>query len=165
MIWIPDLFKEVVSNVSIALGKPVYFDYGRHPEVQRNLLKKDKQPSLKDKKFPLVWLVMDFLEDYQASSRVAELPNLSIWILERTKPDYKMDERRDNTFVPTLYPIYEELLKQFSKSASFMMPSKIPHNKTDRAYWGGDNKNMFSDYIDAVEISGLKLSVKRGIIC
>jgi hypothetical protein len=162
-IWIPDLFKEVVSKVSVKLGKPVYFDYGRHPEVQKNLLKKDKSITLKGQKFPLVWLVMDFLEERSSKHDVyCRLPNITIWLIQQTKDDYTMDERRDNTFVPVLYPIYDELLNQLRRSKSFeRTPTGIPHNKIDRAYWGADNKNMFLSYIDAVEISGLELFVKN----
>lgn len=162
-IWIPDLVMEVVGNVAVALGRPVYFDYGRHPEVQKNLIKKDKSITQKNQKFPLVWLVMDFIEDRTSSKDVyCVLPNLSIWIITNTKEEYSMDERRDNTFVPVLYPIYDELLNQFRKSLSFeRSPLGIPHSKIDRAYWGADNKNMFSSYIDAIELANLKLSVKN----
>jgi hypothetical protein len=38
-----------------------------------------------------------------------------------------------------------------------------PHTKTDRYFWGADDdtKNVFNDFIDAIEIENLELKVKN----
>jgi hypothetical protein len=54
--YIPDLIGDVVTSVAAALGSPVYYDFGHYAVVENNLVEKDGAPSLKDKKYPLIWL-------------------------------------------------------------------------------------------------------------
>lgn len=168
--YIPDLISEVVDNTAAALGSPVYYDFGHYAVVENNLVEKDGAPTLKDKKYPLIWLVMDFEEQIGGSTNYADVA-LHFIIAMGTSDTYSMQDRRDISFLPVLYPIYGELLNQFGRSAAFGMPSiiKIQHTKIDRPYWGIQSgsgnglKNMFSDYIDAIELRNVKLSVKRKI--
>jgi hypothetical protein len=113
---------------------------------------------------------MDFEEQIGGSTNYADVA-LHFIIAVGTSDTYSMQDRRDISFLPVLYPIYAEFLNQFGCSAAFGMPSiiKIPHTKIDRPYWGiqsglgNGSKNMFSDYIDAIELKNVKLSVKRKI--
>lgn len=167
-LYIPNEIEELVGNVATALGTPVYFDKGHYQVVENNLTAKDKGISQKNSKYPLIWLVMDYEETMDG---LFSYINPSLIIAKDTDLNYTMDERRDKSFLPVLYPIYDELLRQISISSKFGMPAmgKISHTKIDRPYWGiqsglgNGEKNMFHDYIDAIEIKRLKLSLRRKI--
>lgn len=166
--YIPDLVGQVVAKVAVALAQPVYYEFGHYRVVENNLVQKDGAPSLKNQKYPLIWLIMDFEETV---GQVYDELGLSMHLIiaTGTEATYSMEQRRDLNFIPVLYPIYSALLRAFSESVTFSMPEelKMQHVKIDRPYWGiqsgqgNGEKNMFSDYIDAIEIRNLKLSVKR----
>lgn len=119
----------------------------------------------KPKKYPLVWYVMNFKEGMGNVGLYAKLPDPRIYIMTNTQLNYTMKERRDNTFLPILYPIYAELIKQFSLSPYFRITSEesLEHTKIDMPYWSEDGQktNFYNDYIDAIQIVDLKLEVKR----
>jgi hypothetical protein len=140
--------------------------------VIRNLQDKDNSISMKDQKFPLIWLVTDFAETMApADNNLYASVSLKVFIAVLTQPEYRMADRRDKSFLPRLYPIYAELLNQLSNSTAFAMPPvlKIQHTKIDRPYWGtldangNGTKNMVNDFCDAIEIQNLKLNVERQI--
>lgn len=176
--YIPDVFAAVVARVSQTMEAlpadpfKVFFDFGHYTEVTKNLTLKDQSPTQQDKRYPLVWLVMDFDEQMGANpADYARIPGVQIIIAVPTTIDYTMQERRDKNFIPTLYPIYAELIKQLAVAPEFGMPGelKLVHTKTDRPYWGGSDQlgngtaNLFNDFIDAIQIRNLSLNVKHKI--
>lgn len=168
--YIPDIFNALTAKVATQLGQSVRFDFGHYGDVCQNIKFKDESITMKADKYPLIWLVMDFEERRGRNpADYADLSSAMIIIAVDTQPTYTMQERRDISYLPVLYPIYDSLLTQISKSRAFGMPSKlnIVHTKIDRPYWNGGEpggKNMFNDYIDAIQIKGLSLSVKQNCI-
>jgi hypothetical protein len=166
--YIPDLVGDVVTNVATAMRQSILYEYGHYAEVERNLIEKDKSPIDKTK-YPFIWLVMDFEEKMGTASGAYAGLSLQLIIATGTSNTYGMKERRDKSFLPVLYPIYSELLNQFSRSVVFGMPTFIEHTKIDRPYWGvqgglgNGTANLFSDFIDAIQIKNLKVSVKRKV--
>jgi hypothetical protein len=164
--YIPDLVGEVVAKTAMALQKEVYYDWGHYSEVVKNLDEKDKSITNKAK-YPLIWLVLDTDEQMGRPSGVYAELSLQFIIATDTSANYTMQERRDNSFLPVLYPIYSELLNQFSRSSDFGMPARIEHTKTDRPYWGvqggigNGSANLFNDFIDAIQLKNFKVNVKR----
>jgi hypothetical protein len=157
--YIPDLMARVIEEMNETMEFEVFYDFGRVSDIVQNLTEKDGSVSLKGRKYPLIWLVMDFEERYMTS--VCEL-NLKMFIVDITEATYNMEKRRDEVFLPILYPIYTGLLTALSQSTTFGRPSfdRIEHTKIDRPYWSGQD-NVFNDHIDAIEINNLKLFVKR----
>jgi hypothetical protein len=177
IIVIPDLFKAVAAKVNEALSTratdpfTVYFDYGHYNEVTRNLTSKDGSVSQKGKKYPLIWLVMDFVEKVGATTDYCELPDLQILIATVTTPAITAAQRIEKTFKPRLYPIYSELMDQIEQSGYFSVgdAEAIPHERILRPYWGGQDgfgngtANLFNDFIDAIQIRKLKLNVNESV--
>lgn len=166
--YIPDLVGEVVAKVATTMKQEVYYDYGHYSEVVKNLDEKDKSITNKAK-YPLIWLVMDFEEGMNGKTGdYAEL-SLQLIIATDTSADFTMQERRDKSYLPILYPIYAELLNQFSNHRSFNGAYNTPHTKIDRPYWGvqsglgNGTGNLFNDFIDAIQIKNFKVNVKRKI--
>jgi hypothetical protein len=168
--YIPHLLKDIVTTVSEKMQArtedpfAVQFSYGLYQDVSKEVYK--KKVDGENDPYPLIWLVMHFEERKGRIDVYAEV-RLKLFIAMPTKADYSMTEREDQIFIPRLHPIYNELMKQLQKSKFFTTPSEPKHTKIDRPYWGGtetgngETKNMFSDFIDAIEIKDLELSVKH----
>lgn len=170
--YIPDIFDSVVSRVSSVFEsrpvKPfkVFFDFGHYREVLRQLTWKDASITLKEHKYPLVWLVMDFDEFIGESPAFYAKTGLQFLILNSADSVWTMKERRDNNYLPVLYPVLAEFIKQVSSTVELgMIPEqKISFIKTDRPYWGLDeggnySANLFNDFIDAIQIRNLKINI------
>lgn len=172
--YIPDLVQQVASKVDTVFSTRatnpfnVFFDKGHYQEIVQNLDEKDKSIN-KPLKYPLIWLVMDFPE-LPTKNLLAECAlDLKFIIAVNTQYSYSVDERRDNSFLPYLIPIYNELLNQFSNSSAFFRPTyhNMQVRKWNRHYWGIKNglgngdANLFNDWVDAIEIQSLKLEVKK----
>lgn len=175
IINIPGLFSQIAANVDSVLsarddaGFSVFYDFGHYQEVLKNLIIQDKAVT-KKKKFPLIWLVMDFTERYGPSiNGYCVLPKIDLLIAMPTKPSLSTSERINQNFTPFLYPIYEELLRQIASSSLFLEQSvkELAHEKIDRPYWGmqdvsgNGTANLFNDFIDAIQIRGLQLTVNQ----
>ena len=98
-----------------------------------------------------------------------------------TDPKYKADEREAINFQPTLLPLYYQLLDQIRECGHFYInyDRSIPHEFTKRMFWGRNGLfgnttwgkqggytnvgNIFNDYIDAIEIDNLQLTIKKPI--
>jgi hypothetical protein len=175
--FIPDIIAQVVASANTVLSNrlddpfEVYYDFGHEFEIIKNLVAKDGAPSLKDKKYPLVWLVMDFEEEILPKSHIYSSVALQMIICVPSSQNYTMQERRDKSFLPRLYPIYEELINQLCESKLFVgHPVKeIPHIKIDRPFWSGPDKkgeaNPLQDIVDAIQIKNLNLKIKTTKEC
>lgn len=145
----------------------INYQYGHPSEILETLLQYDRDPDLRKEKFPLVMLVQDFQE------RIAGNPgdpypkvSLRIIIAYHTIHTYKAEQRYANTFEPVLYPIYQALINELVTTQYIreQFPQDIAHVKTDRLYWGkegvyGNEGNIANSYLDAIEITGLQLTI------
>jgi hypothetical protein len=175
--FIPDIIRDIVFKVDAEMsaktnGTRVFFDYGHYREIVKNLEIKDGSITMKDEKYPLVWLVMDFVEEIYPESHIYARVNLQLFIIDFTTVNRSMDQRRDEVYLRTLYPIYEELIRQFSECDEVVDAplSYLPHTKIDRPFWGkpdqeGNNLSDFlNDYVDAIQIKDMVLNI-RPVAC
>jgi hypothetical protein len=175
VINIPELFRAVTQRVhSVFIADPydpfpVYFDYGRYLEVERRLAAKAvSSNALKYKRFPLIWLVIPFREYNGDTEQYTRLRDVQIIICNLTDPNSNTPDRYQMNFRTRLWPIYAEFLKQLPVTGYFSdIGYNVQHTKTDQPYWDGGEgvapggKNMFSDTVDAVQISNLELTVNN----
>lgn len=167
-IFIPGLFEQIVAKVQARLSTPVFFDYGHYVEVTRNLTQKDASITQRDKKYPLIWMVMDFVERYgDINYDYCQLPDLQFIIAVPTTAAMTTRDRIDKNFKPVLYPIYDAFKEEILESGMFSNADPLDHEKIDRPYWGGQDNmgngtvNLFNDFIDAIQIRRLKLNVNE----
>lgn len=140
-----------------------FYLYGHRLEIANRLKEKEKDLVFKYQKYPLVALRLPVIED--VSDGVWHF-TLNIAILTFTQKNYNSEQRYENVFKPVLYPLYERFLGEIKNSGLFMWPDdqEYPeHQKVDRLFWGteyseGNEKHIFNDPIDAIEIMGLKLN-------
>ena len=171
--WV-DVFKDIVTDVRTDTDKPAtlasdepYFMHGHPLEILNTLSEKDRHSTYKFKKYPLIALFQDFTESIGENMNSQGETSLNIVICTQTSPDYTSEQRYDNVFRTVLYPLYDLLIKHIEASKWFVNvgPGLVPHDKTDRLFWGksglyGNEGNIFNDNIDAIEIENLSLSMR-----
>jgi hypothetical protein len=80
------------------------------------------------------------------------------------KPEWGTETRTDRTWKPVLSPVYEEFMKQVKRSGYFRIPmGGIPHTlhriPTTGKSITENVRLIYSDYMDAYQISGFRLTV------
>jgi hypothetical protein len=182
LIKIVEIFKNIVervgNNVVPILQKTdssiteIKYKHGHPLEIIESLGQEDKAPSLRLGKYPLIALFQDFPERKGVKIGVESEVVLHIIIAKGTDPNYKASDRYKHNFNPFLYPIYEELLEQIYREPAFRVYSAnlIDHMKYDRLYWGrgglmGNDRNVFNDWLDCIELKNLRLKVNQKRLC
>lgn len=167
VIWV-DIISEIVEDVRNDSSKPdaldanqPYYLYGHPKEIFNTLNEQDRSNNYKFKNFPLIALFQDFTESYGDSALILSEVSLNIAIITETSKDYKANERYDNSFKDLLQPLYELLISKLIASKQFLEidTGLLPHDKTDRLYWGTTSGNITNGYIDAIEIENLELKL------
>ena len=146
-------------------GKEIpFYRYGHRVEISALLDAQNRQTgSQKVQKYPLIALRLDTEE--QVSGGIIHF-NLNLAIVEWTEKTYNAAQRYENVYKPVLYPLYERFMEALKQSGLFFwenMSAYPPHTKVDRLYYGtlgseGNQKRIFNDPLDAIEILNLKLS-------
>ena len=160
MITVVDIFADIIAEVQnvydhSGFEKP-YFMHGHPVEIATILSEKDASDVYRYKKYPAICLFQDFDENWSADS--IECPSLNIAIITDTKAEFEASERYQSTFKDELYPIFSILIDKIKSSKHLdMNRDQITFVKTDRLFWGRNNQAIMNDFIDAIEISKLKL--------
>lgn len=172
---IPGLFKQIVDKVnttfSTRLTSPfnVYFYYGVHDVVKKQLQTLDESIFMKDLKFPMIWLVTPIAENCPAGAEYAcDLTDVMVLICMKSDSTSSNDARNTSIFETYIRPIYEELKKQMDNSYFFTITSSnsIPHEVREWPYHSGTEAasgkmNLFDDFIDCLQIRRMRLQVNH----
>jgi len=165
------MFSNIVADVAIRYGSAIHYEHGHPLEIIDTLIAMSKNQTISALKYPLVALFQDYEEDQGAKIGVVSSVKFHLIAAIFTDSRWKAAERMTKNFTPTLYPVYGHLMKAIAQSGYFVEGSieTIKRTKIDRMYWGksglyGSDGNVFSDCIDAIEITNLQLSVKN-LIC
>lgn len=178
-VYVDEIIKYIVEQVSyeltdtLRIEQPnitgVYFQHGHPLEVIAELQKLSQGTTTKNQRYPLVALFRDFPEEKGTGNGIYSEVTLNMIIAVRTEPTYTSDKRKEKSFLPILYPIYNRLMELITKSPKFMKPQgqtgMLKHTKIDHYFWGresvyGADANIFQDWIDCIEIKNLKIKVK-----
>lgn len=162
------MFTYIVAHTAVKSGIAVSYQYGHPIEIIENLQDMTGNLTQSASKFPLIALFTDVQETKGLNDGVTSEVKLHLIIATLTLSSYKSPERLTLNFTPVLYPIYNQLLKSIASSGYFLNPNaeKIEHEKVDRFFWGKNGLylntgNVFNDYIDCIEVSNLKLNLKK----
>jgi hypothetical protein len=155
----------IVTAMQDLEGKP-YYMYGHRVEINERLLKKNDDKVFKYQKYPLIALRWETPED--VSNGMVDY-NLNIVFLYSTEKKNTAEQRHENVIKPILTPLYEQFLIELKRSGLFQWEGDQktpPHTKLDRPYWGvsqenGNIKNIFSDPLDGIEITNLRIKGRR----
>lgn len=168
----------IIANTSLVwpdLPKKVYFMHGNTKEIMAHLQSLSDGPKTKDKKYPLIALFRDIREEVeQQRFGLASTFKAHVGIFTLTNPEMRAADRELRTFKPVLIPIFEELVNQISKSILFGSPriNDMAIKKWDCYFYGSAlnpdrasgapaGKNIFNDWVDAIEIESITLNLKN----
>lgn len=146
----------------------VYFKHGHPLEIIRELQTMSKAANKKGQRYPLIALFRDFPEERGTDEGIYSVPRLNIFIIALTNATFTTDQRKEKNFKPILYPILEEFFNQIAISGKFL-PGRIgafSYTQIDHYFWGresiyGAEANIFTDWIDCIELKDFKLPVER----
>lgn len=145
-------------------GDVPYYMYGHRLEIARALKAKDSNPEEKNAKYPLIALRFDIPESEDGG--YVQYKDINIIIVDFTNKNYSAAERFTNVIKPVLVPLYDKFMLELRNSGLFTWPNyqKLPkHQRIFRPFWGtpGEERNekyIFSDPLDAIEIVGLEIN-------
>ncbi len=171
-IAVVSVFAEIVTEVErlyrLKTGRgtdTVMFTHGHPNEINSTLVELSKVTT-GVRRYPFICLLQDFTETNGGDYIL--LKDLHLLIANITKQDYDAAQRYVNNFNPVLYPIYDLLRYAIAENKSLRESDmdKIQHDKTDKVMWGkngvyGTQGEIFTDKIDAIEITGLQLNLKK----
>jgi hypothetical protein len=167
-------FDDVVTNVKAAILadlqeydttiQNINFIAGNIEEIAKRLTENTANATERPKQYPVFLLMLDFtVQRGNAGLLYGKATDLNIIIANHTKESYTAQQRDEKNFTNILRPLYYEFLRQMAKHPAFSITSEraIPHNMTERYFWGVDahTKNALGKYIDAIDITNLSVSI------
>lgn len=167
-VYIVEEMEAIVAKVNIELTaanfatRPVYYMYGHPMEIANRLQELSNSPTEGHKKFPLIILFTDITID-KAILGFYGSTSLRMLIANFTLPEYTSVQRTDINFKPILHPIKKELIRQIDRHGQFTYEDELTYKETDMYYYGSqiNDKNIFNDRIDAIELRDIKLNIKN----
>lgn len=173
-LFIVDIIGEVVAAADAKLfpklNKHILYTYGRSIQILTKLqsLNQGINQTTTNGKYPLFALFQPFPETNGASGYYCTVRFPKIYISTLTQSTSDVPTRYNETFRPTLYPIYGEFLNQLRRHRNIVIndPGAIPHEHMDdpgeKPKAEGGN---FNDYLDSIIITGLQLTFKQVKSC
>lgn len=159
--YIKDIFEGMMTEIRSIydpdnLEEP-YFQYGSKYEITQQLSEKDRKPTWQDKKYPLVCLYVDTVEN-RGGDLVGYTVSPVIDIVVDSIRNYRSPQRIDDSVKNILHDIYKLILDEIADNPAFWAndPGLISHNLL---YWngnpttGGETGLIFNDYLDGINIT------------
>lgn len=176
VIYLDEIIAGCVTKVSakllpsLQIADPnitgVHFQHGHPLEIIEALKELSTGTTTKTMRYPLVALFRDFKETMGENPGIYSVAKPTILIATRTLPTYSSDKRKEISFKPILHPIMVELFNQFELSGAFLTEGDDLQviDRIDHYFWGresiyGAKANIFSDWIDSVELNNLNLQL------
>lgn len=144
--------------------------YGPAQEVLKRIADMNKTAESIKNKYPLIFMPTDIEESRgERSDLQSTIIIPSIVILNATKKEYYAEQRYENNYKTVLVPIYKAFLTAIAQNVAFGETDdfQIKHNYIERYSWGKyalfQESGINADFIDAIEIKNLELTIKRKI--
>ena len=147
-----------------------YYGHGHLLEVANTLTSK-KDGIYSYKKYPLIVLIQDYeVNKDTANDAVFGEVSARFAIVNLTKPELKSSERYNENFRTVLFPLYDDFINAINDSLRFVTQGEtiVSHTQIERPYWGShltESKNIFNDFLDAIELTGVDLKISSNINC
>ncbi len=169
MTSVNEIFREIVGRVSERYGSHVSYLWGDWDYISNQLELWSQSKKKAPFKFPIVCLYSPFTEDRrEEKSQVS----LELIVMVNTLKDYTNEEREQVSFEKVLRPIYHLLMEEIAKDKRFVSNYRdiVPHRYTENYRYGrvgvaGPNGKPFRDFIDAIEIKEVDLTIKKTTCC
>ena len=159
------IFAEIVGRVSEKWGKNVSYLFGDWSYISNQLTVWGKSPNTSPLKFPIICLYSPFTEERDAEDvRVS----LEFILMVNTEKGYTNEDRESISFDKVLRPIYRLFMDEIRGDRRFASDYRgvVPRQYTENYRYGrvgvlGPDGKPFRDFIDAIEIKNLDLTIKN----
>ena len=159
------IFAEIVGRVSEKWGRNVSYLFGDWSYISNQLTVWGKSPNTSPLKFPIICLYSPFTEERDAEDvRVS----LEFILMVNTEKGYTNEDRESISFDKVLRPIYRLFMDEIRGDRRFASDYRgiVPHQYTENYRYGrvgvlGPDGKPFRDFIDAIEIKNLDLTIKN----
>jgi hypothetical protein len=160
--YIVKMFEYIALDVQTETGMAIHYEHGSRENIDTVLSTWTKTPDNSMVKYPLIGLIQPFTEKKSATLGIESTVDFKIVIATWTDPLYTPDQRELNSFVPVLRPIYRQLIKSILHAGYFTNSpnEQLTPNVTELYMWGEKGGSVFCDFIDAILIENLSLSIK-----
>lgn len=159
------MFADIVERVSEKYGAHVAYQFGDWEYISNQLVLWGKSPATSPLKYPIICLLSPYEED---RTEVQEHVSLEFIILVNTQKNYSNEDREEISFERVLRPIYRIFIEEISRDGRFVSNYRgiVPHRYTENYRYGrvgvlGPDGKPFRDFIDAIEIKNLELTIKK----
>jgi hypothetical protein len=168
--YIGGVVAQASEKVKPIIGSDVFYQFGHIREIADTLQSYSNTAEFRRQKYPAVFLLQDFLERKGTRTDIETEVTLQLLIVAASTQKARSADRYRDVFKPILYPIYEALIKTLNSDPVLDTPySGVPHEKVDRPLVSGAlsepttgaNKNLFNDFLDAVEVRKLNLKILK----
>jgi hypothetical protein len=163
---IRDIISQIRDNFTTEKIIP-YYEFGTTLEVVNTLSLKSESSAYYNARYPLIWyLIKDSVKqeiDFKKSNNRL-IKDITIIFCTETKQEYLAADRYENTFIPTLRPLYDSFLFYLKKSKEVVSKNGFYHRYYENLFWGreglwGHEGNIFNDMLDAIIIDNLDLFI------
>lgn len=165
MMAVNDIMRGVVGRVSERSGHNVSFLFGDWNYIADQLTVWSNSAATACFKFPLVCLYSPYSEEREKKDR--EL-TVDLGIFVNTLKEYTNEQREATSFVQVLRPVYELFMEElnndpyiFSSYTGFHKHTYTENYRYGRKGVDDGEGKPFRDFIDAIEITNLSLTIKE----
>lgn len=158
-----DIVREVAGKVAERYGRNVSFLFGDWDYIANQLMLWGTGAQA-SKKYPIICLRSPFNETRGTEREVS----IDVAILVNTLKNYTNEQREQESFVKVLRPIYEYFMDELNRHKLIKSTylGVLPHSYTENYRYGrlglqGGDDMKFKDFVDAVEIKNLSLTIKN----
>ena len=138
----------------------LYYEFGRALEIGNTLKDQKDDPTNKNKRFPLMWLLTDIERNENFEDNILYEADIVIGFIYLSEKNIKAKKRLENNIIPILKPLvdlFELVIKNSPGSRYFTLPfgENLQITQTDKFKYGSveGNTNVFNDITDAIELS------------
>lgn len=162
---INDIFSDIVQRASDRYGSNISYIFGDWAYISNQMALWGKSDKTCRFKFPIICLYSPFVEERTGKGINASLDFI---IMVNTMQAYTNEDREKASFENVLRPIYRIFLEETNSFPDVVSNYSgiIPHSYSENYRYGrvgviGDDGKPFSDFIDAIEIKNLNITIKN----
>jgi hypothetical protein len=164
MTEVSDNMQGYLDELNIGMPNGISFKHDTWMKIQEAIASEKANKDLKNKQYPMVMLIEDIQQDVTDMGFDGVKAKLDLLIVCPSKAAYYGEQRRLNSFVPVLRPIYAEFMTVLAKNMNIKgylgKNGYYPHQYREMYNMGTDaGKTAYKlpDYLDGIEIRDLAL--------
>jgi hypothetical protein len=168
MSYVVDSISAIVASMREVGGWSPNFEHGNLNVIANSLAEKDRQAVKKDRKYPMIALIVPPKGIPEVISDGLYHCKVHIAICGLTKKEYTAEQRYSVVIDPILEPLYKLFLRKLRIAGKFTWSgdqSMPKHTKLVTPHWGAptdvqNGKYYFNDPVDAIHLMDMEINYR-----